>query len=172
MSWMNEADFRLLYVTESATETKSAQILQSLNAGRRVIASVVGDGTVAAVAADTSVPPAFQTLDLREAQGKLALRELLIIQTTRVRDGGIVQAERDANNATINQYATFTETEKRRAALLGEAMAIIEFYAPAPFATEMYGQDSGFAVGASTVNQLAADVFDSRFVFDGDRCLS
>lgn len=128
MAWLDEGEFREIYVTESATEIVSAQIEQCLRLAARQITRLVG---VALVGEVLTAPPPYvldKFNDLRDAQGKLAYRELLLIQSSRARAGGIIETERDANADTTNKYVSFAETERRRDALYREALDILEIY--------------------------------------------
>lgn len=127
MAWLTDEDFRLIYVTDSASEVKPEQVEECLNSAKsqirkRVILDVFTDVSLAMPS------DAEEAYDVRRAQGKIAYAELLLIQSARYRSGGILQAERDSNETGQNIYETYSATEKRADRLKAEAFEILEIY--------------------------------------------
>lgn len=127
MAWLTKDELRGLYVTDSATEISDAQLNQCLNAGIRTVTKYVGEPAATEVNG-AAEPYTLKVSDLREAQGKLAYRELLLIASSRFRSGGVLESEKDTNDSSVNKYEAFDKTQQRRAALFEEALEILEHY--------------------------------------------
>lgn len=142
MAFLTEQEFRELYVTESATEISPAQIALCLDEAIDDIAGLCGEAVITEItdADDNSVR---KVKSFRRAQGKLAYRELLFLMSSRFRDGGIVTAEKDINDSVTNQYAHFSEIEKRRDALYADAVAALKPYFTAEESAEVVAEASG-----------------------------
>ncbi len=126
MAWLTESEFRGFHVTESATETTSAQVVECLETAKEIIASFAGESILTETStADNTLR---KTKSLRRAQRKLAFRELLEFMSSRSRDGGLIETEKDANGETTNKYVSYSEVAARRQALYTEALGIIEVY--------------------------------------------
>lgn len=125
--WLSANELREIYITDSATAISPSQFSQCLNAGIRTVTAYIGADAALEVK-NADAPYTEKVADLREAQGKLAFRELVLLMGSRFRDGGIAVAERDVNNSVTNQYESFEKTEARRAVLLAEAIEILEIY--------------------------------------------
>lgn len=125
--WLSEEEFREIYITEAATAISPSQFGQCLNAGIRTVTGFVGSAAALEVK-NNDGPYSEKTMDLREAQGKLAFRELLLLMSSRFRDGGIASTERDVNDSVTNSYESFDKTERRRTALYEEALSILGIY--------------------------------------------
>lgn len=139
MAWLTEDEFRNLYVTESATEINSAQVESCLQKAVREIRKLAGAEVVAEIEAEQADSTADKVLDFREAQEKLAYRQLLLIWSSRFRSGGVMESETDNNAQSTDRYEKFSETEKRRAALYAEALDAISAYLPADAQGDSFG---------------------------------
>ncbi len=127
MAWLSDLEFREIYVTESATETTSAQLNHCLDEALLEIETLFDTATMTEIADDTT-GELRKVKAFRLAQGKLALRALLLLRSRRFRDGGIVRSESDANGGSSNSYESFAETEEARAVLYSEAIKAIDGY--------------------------------------------
>ncbi len=127
MAWLDETDFRAIYVTDSASEVKSAQIDECLNSAKSQIKKRILADVFTMLSA--SLPTSIETVDdVRRAQGKIAYAELLLIQSARYRSGGILQQERDMNSSATDTYESYSATERRADRLKAEAFDILEIY--------------------------------------------
>ena len=126
MSWLDETQFRNLYVTASATEIGSEQIGQCLDEAIDRLADLCGDAVVTEIQNGDNELRKAKTF--RRAQGKFAYAALLLLMSARFRSGGILVKESDANASTTDEYAGVTDIEKRRAVLIKEATEAVAFY--------------------------------------------
>lgn len=127
MAWLTAAEFAALYITDSASEVKLEQIDDCLDSAKSQIVKKVA----AAAIVDLLLPSPAQpdrAKDIRRAQGKLAYADLLLIQSSRYRSGGILSQERDANSTATDTYESFAAVERRRQVLKAEAFELIEPY--------------------------------------------
>ncbi|MCD9188241.1 MAG: hypothetical protein LUM44_17630 [Pyrinomonadaceae bacterium] len=113
MAFLTEEEFRVLYVTNSESELSPAQYNQCLEEGIDLIAKLCGETLVTEIE-DAGDDSSRKNKAVRRAQGKLAYRALLTIQTGRYRAGGVISQEKDQNDSVTNQYEKASETEKRR----------------------------------------------------------
>lgn len=127
MAFLTELEFRDLYVTGSESEISAAQVEQCLDEALDEISKLCGESVVTEIseATDDSLR---KNKAFRRSQGKLAYRALLLIQTSRYRAGGIIAQEKDQNDQVLNQYEKFAEIEKRREALLSDALSALSPY--------------------------------------------
>jgi len=127
MAWLSDLEFREIYVTESATETTSVQLNHCLDDAMNELEMLFDTVTIAEIADDTE-NALSKVKAFRLAQGKLALRALLLLRSRRFRDGGIIRSESDANGGSSNSYESFAETEAARAVLYSEAIKAVSGY--------------------------------------------
>lgn len=114
-------------MTDSASEVKPAQIDECLDSAKSQIKKRVTGDVFTMLSA--SLPTSIETADdVRRAQGKIAYAELLLIEASRYRSGGVLVTERDENNSVTNSYESFTQIEKRADRLKAEAFDILEIY--------------------------------------------
>ena len=126
MSWLTVNDFKDLYLTESATEIKESQINQSLDSAIDKLAEICGEDIVGEIeSADDALR---KTKSFRRAQGKFAYAEILFLMSSRFRSGGILIKESDSNAGATDEYANFSDVEKRRQVLIAEALDTIKTY--------------------------------------------
>ena len=129
MAWLDEYEFRALYVTDATSDLPSATINNALESAINHIADYVGDATITEVQT-TENNSVLKVARLREAQELLTLRKILDVNLSRLRNGGVMDTERDENGNATNKYASFSDVEKRRDALLAEAQRLIRPYQP------------------------------------------
>ena len=127
MAWLSEAEFRELYITESATEISSAQVGQCLDEAVDELSTLCGDAAAAEVS-DALDDTLLKIKRFRRAQGKLAYRELLFLMSSRFRSGGILSQEKDANSTATDTYESFASIEKRRESLYQDAVNAVSIY--------------------------------------------
>lgn len=127
MAWLTEQEFRVIYVTDSATEIQTEQIDQCLDEAIDELTSLCDETSIVDVVSDVETTP-LKTKQFRRAQGKLAYRALLLIMSSRFRSGGILSQERDMNSSATDTYERFSEVEKRRGVLYEEALGAISAY--------------------------------------------
>jgi len=133
MAWMTQSEFRLIYVTESATEILPVQIGQCLDEGLTLISDLCGYSVISEIAAlNPNLTVESETnrryKNFRTAQGKLAARALELIRGRRYRAGGVMETERDVNADTTNKYESFTQTMKAREELYADALRLLKPY--------------------------------------------
>jgi hypothetical protein len=138
MSWLSEEEFKARYVTESATEISTTQINDCLEEGIDLIGSMCGEAVLSEInsASDNSVRKISK---FRRAQGKLAYRALLLLMSSRFRNGGILESERDQTSSATDKFVSFSDIEKRREALNQEAAKLLENYLIVDISGDDYG---------------------------------
>lgn len=145
MAWLDIAEFKARFVTESATETLDDQIDPCLRTGVRKVTQLVGE-TLADEVDAAAAPYSTEVEDIRDAQGLLSYRALLLNQSSRTRDGGIIESERDANGDTVNKYVPYAEVQQRRKDLYDEAMETL-----APF---LDAAEAAAETGVTSISSL------------------
>lgn len=127
MAFYTEEEFSALAVGSNTSDLPPGALADCLQSAINRIRKLVGDAVITEVenASDNTTP---QVADLREAQELLARRKLIQITAGKVREGGIVVRERDENGNTTNEYIAADKSELKRAALLRDAMELIEPY--------------------------------------------
>lgn len=141
MSWLTALEFKTIYVTDSASEVKTEQIDDCLDSAKSQIVKLVDAGIITDLSATLPAKP-DRVKDIRRAQGKLAYADLLLIQSSRYRSGGILLQERDMNSSATDSYESFAATENRRRVLKAEAFALIEPYYAEAEAQEIFSSHS------------------------------
>ena len=130
MAWLSDATFRTFHVTESATTVDDDTVEECLESAKDALANLCGDSIIQEI--EGLSDDDRKGHKFRRAQRKLAYRELLEFMSSRSRDGGIMESERDANGDTVNKYVPYTEIQKRRTDLYAEAIEIVERYFQTP----------------------------------------
>lgn len=141
MAWLTAVEFKDLYVTESATEISSAQILQCLDEGIDEIASMCGEDVLTEIENAVGTT-ARKVRQFRRAQGKLAYRALLLIMSARFRNGGILESERDMNSSATDKYVSFKNIDLQREALMNDAAKALQNY----LIVDVSGDDLGSGI--------------------------
>ncbi len=127
MGFYLENDFRELYITDSATTVSSAQISEAFFDAEEILLDLVGEAIILEAKSETP-QNAKRAERIKRAHGKLAFRAMLILRSSRLRDGGIVGSERDVNNSVTTSYIAADEVEKRREQLYSDALNLISEY--------------------------------------------
>lgn len=128
MAWLTENEFADLVTGSNTSDLPAEAIPNCLQSALNRIRKLVGDSVMSEVAAAAEGSTDAKVTDLREAQELLARRKLIQIITGKMREGGIVVRERDENGNTTNEYIAADKSELKRAALLRDALELIDPY--------------------------------------------
>lgn len=142
MSFLNENDFRTLYVDDTQTEVRDVQILNCLNKAKITLEDLCGTADIEEVAAATD-DTLLKVIRFRNAQEYLAVGEFLLLRVAPLRNGGVLAEERDLNNSANDRYVSFKDADARYQRLYEKAVALVKNYLTVEELAEITPRRSG-----------------------------
>jgi len=126
MAWLTETEFRSWHISAPSTQIPSSLITKCLRTAIRQIIELCG--TSVEIEIQNATVLTLRVEAFRDAQDKFALAEILPEMATRLKAGGILDTERDANGNATNKYVALRDIAAQQERYRREAREAITPY--------------------------------------------